>query len=196
MSPAGAVAALALSAAQPSDHPSPPPTAPAVQAPPAPGSVPAPIPAPPDQAQTTDDSNPAEPLADDTKGTTVDQAYQAAEGRQGPLDGSWRLSDGAGAPLFDFQLTDPGGAPSPRASEPNHPDIEGAWRDLRREGGLGASGVLQSVRHDGPSLVISFTEAVPARPTRLALHPAANGGWTGELDEAGRPPLVVFLERQ
>ncbi len=192
MSPAGAVVALALSAAQPPDLP-PPPAAPTVQGPPAPAPSPAP---PPDQAQTTDDSNPAEPLADDAKGTTVDQAYQAAEGRQGPLDGSWRLSDGAGAPLFDFQLTDPGGAPSPRASAPDHPDIEGAWRDLRRMGALGASGFLQSVRHDGSSLVISFTEAGPARPTRLTLRPTADGGWTGELNEAGDPPLVVFLDRQ
>ena len=183
MTPAGAVIALALGAAQPSGAPQPSqPDAPTVQA----------APAPP---QPSDDATPAEPLADDSRGVSVDEAYQSAERHQGPLEGSWRLSDNSGVPLFDFQLADPGGAPSPRASQPDHPEIEGAWRDLRREGAMVASGFLLSVKRGPMSLEILFVEADPATPTRLLLRPTLYGGWTGELDEAGAPPLVVFLDR-
>ena len=179
MNPAGAVMALALGAAQPPEG-----------APLQPPAAVQPAPAQPES------DTPTEPLADDAKGVSVDQAYQAAERHQGPLDGSWRLSDNAGVPLFDFQLTDPGGAPSPRATQPDHPEIEGAWRDLRREGAMVASGFLQSVRRDGTSLEIQFVESDPARPTRLLLRASLYGGWAGELDEAAGPPVVVFLERQ
>ncbi|HEY2658810.1 MAG TPA: hypothetical protein VGI79_03745 [Caulobacteraceae bacterium] len=148
----------------------------------------------PDTKPLTDDNAPTEPLADETQGSTVQSAYAAAEQRQGQLDGRWRLSDGAGVPLFDFQLTDPGGSRSPRASNPEHPDIEGAWRDLRREGGVGASGFLLSVRRDGTNLEIRFYETDPRRPSRLMLHPTADGGWTGELTEGG-PAKFVFLDQ-
>jgi hypothetical protein len=104
MSATGAVLALALGAAQPETPPAPPPAASQTQPPPSPlqpGAPGQPAPA------AGEDTPPPEPLADEAKGTTVDQAYASAEARQGALDGRWRLSDAAGAPLFDFQLTDP-----------------------------------------------------------------------------------------
>ena len=201
MTAAGAVVALALGAAP--APPSPPPAPPAAPAPavaPPATTVPATSTPPPsdtlepDTKPLSDDNAPTDPLADETQGSTVQSAYAAAEQRQGPLDGRWRLSDGAGAPLFDFQLSDPGANRSPRSSNPDHPDIEGAWRDLRREGAMGASGFLLSVRHDGASLEISFEEANPKRPGRLALHLAADGGWKGELTEGGAPQ-IVFMDR-
>ncbi len=212
MTAAGAVVALALGAAPaPSLSPpiaapvSPPSsvssTTPAPATAPVPGAGAAPPPPSdglePDTKPLADDNAPSDPLADDTQGLTVQSAYAAAEQHQGPLDGRWRLSDGAGAPLFDFQLTDPGANPAPRASDPEHPQIEGAWRDLRLQGGLGGSGFLLSVRRDGADLEIRFYETDAKRPTRLALHPAADGGWSGDLTEGGgdRRAKIVFLDR-
>ena len=186
MSGAGAVLALALGAAQPESPPTPPPAASQTQPPPSPLQPGAPA--------ASEDTPPPEPLADDAKGTTVDQAYASAEARQGALDGRWRLSDAAGAPLFDFQLTDPGERPSPRTTDFAHPQIEGAWRDLRREGALGGDGLLDQVSRAGQRLVISFHGRDAGHPVQVILHPTAGGGWTGELAEVGAT-TIVFLER-
>ncbi|QUD86798.1 hypothetical protein [Phenylobacterium montanum] len=193
MHPAGAALALALGAAQPDAAPATtPPAATQTQPPPSPLQPGAPgAPAPP---QAGEDAPPPEPLADDAKGTTVDQAYASAEARQGALDGRWRLSDAAGVPLFDFQLTDPGEKPSPRTSDTARPQIEGAWRDLRREGALGGDGVVDQVVRDGDKLVISFHERDAAHPMQAILHAETNGGWIGELAEVGAT-TIVFLER-
>lgn len=189
MSAAGAIAALALSAST-SGAPAPA-TAPAALPPPAAATA---SPDAPETPATRPDESapPADPLADDAQGLTVESAYRAAQDRRGPLDGRWRLSDGAGAPLFDFQLADPGAAPSPAAADPDHPEIEGAWRDLRREGALAASGFLTSVRREGEALELTFSEG--PRTVRIRLTPVSGAGWRGELDE-GAGPRAVFLER-
>ena len=199
MTPAGAIVALALGATppEPAAPPTPPPapaTAPAAATPPPANAAKPGDGLEPDSTPITGDSAPTEPLADEATGSTVHSAYIAAEQHQGPLDGHWRLSDGDGAPLFDFQLSDPGAAPSAKAGNPKHPEIEGAWRDLRHEGG-GWSGFLLSVRHDGARLQIDFDESDPSQPVQLILRPTADGGWTGELTEAGAP-RIVFLDRQ
>ena len=188
MSAAGAIAALALSASTPGAEPSGPAAAAQAQAT-------APVSAPPEPPATTPDDSapPFDPLADDAQGLTVESAYRAAQARRGSLDGRWRLSDGAGAPLFDFQLSDPGAAPSPASADPDHPQIEGAWRDLRREGALAASGFLASVQRDGETLELTFAEG--PRTMRIRLKPASGPGWSGELDE-GAGPKPVFLDRQ
>lgn len=183
MSAAGAAVAIALAAVQPPGA-----QPPDTQPPPSPLTA-SPLPAP-----APDDSAPAEPLADEANGATVDQAYAAAQSRQGPLDGRWRLSDAGGAPLFDFQLTDPGDRPSPRTSYTARPQIEGAWRDLRRDGALGGAGVLTIVQREGDKLVIAFGEPGPAHPIQVILHRTATGGWSGEMAEVGAT-TIVFLER-
>ncbi|MDR3508057.1 MAG: hypothetical protein P4L64_09190 [Caulobacteraceae bacterium] len=196
MSLAGGLICLALGGAATPAVPSAPapetPIATAPRQPPPPVAEPAPDPS--HQADpTTGEGPPAEPLADGDR-STVTAAYQAAEQRQGPMDGHWRLSDNDGAPLFDFMLTDTGGLRSARFSRPDHPDIEGAWRDLRREGSRDDAGVLDSVRQDGDTLIITFSEHHPDQALRLVVKRAANGEWTGALDEGGteRP---VFMNR-
>jgi hypothetical protein len=82
--------------------------------------------------------------------------------------------------------------PSLRTTDTARPQIEGAWRDLRREGALGGDGVLDQVSRDGERLVLSFHER--AGPAQAILHPAAGGGWSGELAEVGAT-TIVFLER-
>lgn len=138
-----------------------------------------------------DDGSPTDPLYDGGPGSNVEAAYRAAEGEQGPLDGRWRVRDRDGTPLYDFMFADPGGAPSAHASDPDHPAIEGAWRDLKR---LGNSGVLDSVRQDGGRLVIRFTPSGQAMARTLILHPIAGGGWAGDLSQDGGQTLV-FLDR-
>lgn len=196
MSLAGGLICLVLAgAAAPTASSAPAPETPIATAPPQtppPALKPPPDPSP--QADpTTGEGPPAEPLADGDR-STVTAAYQAAEQRQGPMDGRWRLNDNDGAPLFDFMLTDTGGLRSARFSRPDHPDIEGAWRDLRREGLRDDAGFLDSVRRDGDTLIITFAEHHPDQALRLVVKRAPNGEWTGALDEGGaeRP---VFMSR-
>lgn len=62
----------------------------------------------------------------------VDQAERVMDGRMGPLDGRWRVVDGAGRLAYDLLLSDPP-APAP---------LEGAWRADRRTG-VAASGARE-----------------------------------------------------
>jgi hypothetical protein len=54
--------------------------------------------------------------------------------------------------------------------------------------------VLLRVLRDGERLLISFQEPDAAHPVQVILHPATNGGWSGELAEVGAT-TIVFLER-
>lgn len=172
----GVVLALALSAAPPA------PTAPA----PTPPTASAPTP-------THSDASPDDPLYDGKPGSSVEATFQAAEGRRGALDGRWRLRDQNGTPLFDLLLDDPGAASAARSTDPDHPAIEGAWRDLRHGGGTGDAGLLDSVRRDGERLTIIFVQP-GAGAANLTLHPIAGGGWAGEMTQVGSKWLV-FLDR-
>lgn len=99
----------------------------------------------------------------------------SARGFQGPLEGGWTLSAG-GRDLFALQLVDRAGG------------VEGAWRDLRRPGALDASGLVEPAERTGGDLVFRFAGAV------LVLRPA-EGGWSGELTEAGRTEAARLLRR-
>jgi hypothetical protein len=136
---------------------------------------------------------PADPLFDGkAAGSSVEAAFRAAEGRRGPLDGRWRLRDRDGTPLYDFLLDDPGSADADRSTDPAHPDVEGAWRDLRRAGAVGDAGVLGEVRHDRDRLLIRFQAT--GGWIDLTLHPIAGGAWAGDLSEGG-VTVFVFLDR-
>jgi len=89
-------------------------------------------------------------------------------------------------------MADTGGAPSSRATSPDNPAIEGAWRDLRRPGAVGALGLLQSVTHIADSVEIRFYEADPSTPTVIRLRAEAGGGWSGDLVETGASRPVVM----
>jgi hypothetical protein len=165
MSLAIAVCALRLAITAP-DEPTgeamPPPAASASPAAPAP-AAPAPV-----------------PLGESTG--AIGQAFQAAESRQGALDGAWRLVDADGVVVYVVQLSDPGaGAP-----------IEGAWRDPRRPGATESSGFLSRVSLDGETLELRFGDGLFA--PKATLRPAADGGWTGELVHDG-PRRAVAMSR-
>ena len=107
--------------------------------------------------------------------------FQATQGRQGPYDGRWTISGSAGD-MFVLQLTDPGEGGK----------IEGAWRDLRRNGG-GRSGLIDSIVRDGDMVTVRFVEETGAQPVEVKLRSSQPGGWLGEANtvEGGRQSIVM-----
>jgi hypothetical protein len=120
--------------------------------------------------------------------TVRDLAYEsrirssiaAAQSFQGPLDGGWTLKSGTEA-LYAMQLVDRGAGA-----------LEGAWRDLRRQGAPGSSGFVDQIESQGPDLTLRFT-TVSGAPAEIVLHADA-AGWSGDLTE-GAEHQVVQLRR-
>ena len=147
----------------------------------------APTPSPPAAPPPT-----VQPAADGSDAPAIDvpgqppakigEAYAAAQSKQGPLDGAWRVLGADGGPLYELEINDPGGGG----------EVDGAWRDPRRPGTLDSSGVLASVRASADGLEIRFEGGL--FPRRLDLKPAPGGGWAGELIHDG-PRQAVTMTR-
>jgi hypothetical protein len=120
----------------------------------------------------------------------IRDAFQAAQSLRGSLDGRWRLSDLGGRPLLIFQLTDPGTANV--GGDPADSTIEGAWRDPNRAGATDSSGFLDRVDRRKDSLSIHFSPRDGDPPIEVTLHPAADGGWRGELSTEDEQLRVVM----
>jgi hypothetical protein len=149
--------------------------------------------APADQgAETSAGPAPATPLYDGSPGSSVESAFQTAEAARGALDGRWRLSDAMGAPLYDFLLADRGAAPPDPLADADQPQVEGAWRDLRRRGAIEDAGPLDAINRRGATLVLRFQE--PTGPRTISLDRLPSGVWIGRALIDGEP-RVVFLER-
>jgi hypothetical protein len=110
-------------------------------------------------------------------------SYASAQGFQGPLDGGWTLAAKGAEDLYALQLVD-------RADR-----LEGAWRDLRRKGALGASGLVDDIQRTGSDLTLRFAAGGGAAYVTATLHGGYDGSWSGELTEAGRTRAVVLLRR-
>ena len=174
----------------PSDRPPPAPPVPAAAAP----AVAAPNPTPPPQATTASPpSAPSVPQAPipyqsryddgpDRYASGVRSNFQAREARQGDLDGRWTLSDPDGKGLYVFQFADPG---------PGRGPVEGAWRDLARQGAPNASGFLDAADRTGSALSLSFEET--GRLT-ITLIQGADGRWTGVIHDADRTKPVIMTK--
>ncbi|MFT4254768.1 MAG: hypothetical protein QM608_20070, partial [Caulobacter sp.] len=125
---------------------------------------------------------------------SVEQAYElrvkgsiaAAQGLQGPLDGGWTIRGADGAALYALQIVDPAGGYGP---------VEGAWRDLRRPGAVGSTGLIDSVErtYDGGAAVRFMAKAGVG--STLSLSAGPDGVWSGRLAEDGAAPLTVGVER-
>jgi hypothetical protein len=102
---------------------------------------------------------------------------EAAERFQGPLDGGWTLRAAGGGDLYAFEFTD------------KRDRIEGAWRDLRRQGDPAASGFLGEVRRTEGGLTLRFAPPGQA-PVNVALGPNLRG----QAEQDGRR-LAVALRR-
>lgn len=106
-------------------------------------------------------------------------SFAAAEGFQGPLDGGWTLAAGSDD-LFALQLVD-------------KPDrLEGVWRDLRRKGALGASGLVDQISRQGGELTLRFQARASGPQTVAVLHATPDGRWSGDIEDAGQRKSVVL----
>ena len=114
--------------------------------------------------------------------TRLKSSYASAQGFQGPLDGGWTLAARDAGDLYALQLVD-------RADR-----LEGAWRDLRRRGALGGSGLVDDIQRNGQDLTLRFS-AEGADVVTAVLRGTQDGRWSGELTEHGVARPVV-LRRQ
>lgn len=119
-------------------------------------------------------------------------AYRDAEALQGPLDGLWRVRDGAGRLLFVLALSDPGEPPAPLASDPGHPHVEGAWRDPARSRAPDGSGLVSSVRRRADGSLEIRMASPDGQSETLAMRAARDGRWHGSLTVAGARRAVVM----
>lgn len=111
----------------------------------------------------------------------VKGSIAAAQGLQGPLDGGWKISGPDGAALYALQLVDPAGGYGP---------LEGAWRDIRRAGAVGSTGLIDSVERNGADLIVRFSPRGGVSSV-LTLRPVGEARWSGDLVEAGAARTVI-----
>ena len=105
----------------------------------------------------------------------------AAQGLQGPLDGGWKVKGPDGSTLYTLQIVDPAGGYGP---------VEGAWRDVRRPGAVGSTGLIETVDRTGQNLIVRFNPR-PDQTSVLTLTPAGETRWSGNLYEAGATQTVI-----
>ncbi|UAL10600.1 hypothetical protein [Caulobacter segnis] len=111
----------------------------------------------------------------------VKGSVAAAQNLQGPLDGGWRITGADGVQLYALQIVDKAGGQG---------ELEGAWRDLRRTGSVGSTGLVEELRRDGDDIVIRFSPKV-GESSVLTLRSAGDERWTGELAENGASVAVA-----
>jgi len=111
----------------------------------------------------------------------VGQSFAAAESFRGPLDGGWTLAAKRGGPLYAIRFSE------------NQGRLEAAWRDLRRQGALDASGFVDEVARDGGRLTLRFSPTAGTQDV-ATLSARADGVWTGELAENGRKRPVTMAK--
>ena len=117
---------------------------------------------------------PADPL-----GARIAESAQAAQTRQGPLDGAWDLRDAKGRKVLILNIVDPaGGGP-----------LAAAWRE---PGEGGASGYVDAIERTAGGLTFVFTRPGAAEATRVRLQ-TTRGGADGWVSEGGKGRFVRLL---
>ncbi|PZR30639.1 hypothetical protein [Caulobacter segnis] len=134
------------------------------------------------------------PIPAPGEATAAEQVYEmrvrgsiaAAQTLQGPLDGQWRVAGPDGTPLYALLIVDKAGGAAP---------LEGAWRDLRRTGAPGSTGLIDDLQREGEGLSARFVSREGGQALTLSLRPGADGGWSGQLVEEGaaRPVAAEHL---
>jgi len=109
----------------------------------------------------------------------------AAQGLQGPLDGGWTVQAADGAALYALQLVDPASGNGP---------LEGAWRDVRRPGSVGSTGLVETIERTGDAVIVRFSPRV-GQSTVLTLNPTGEMRWSGDLLEDGVSRAVTAQQQ-
>lgn len=111
----------------------------------------------------------------------VKGSIAAAQNLQGPLDGGWKIAGSDGGQLYALQLVDKAGG---------YGELEGAWRDVRRSGAVGSTGLIEDLRREGADVVVRFSPR-GGQSSVLTLRPAGYERWAGELVEDGQTRAVI-----
>jgi hypothetical protein len=111
----------------------------------------------------------------------IKASVAAAQGLQGPLDGGWTVRDPEGLALYTLQLVDPASGNGP---------VEGAWRDVRRPGSVGSTGLIDAVERSGEAVVVRFSP-LAGQSAVLTVNPVDEMRWSGALVENGVSRAVV-----
>ncbi|WP_199225331.1 hypothetical protein [Caulobacter sp. HMWF025] len=156
------------------------PTAPAAPHKPTLLPIPAPEPAPAAGSPATASGSAPMP-AEQVYELRIKASVAAAQGLQGPLDGGWTVRDPEGRALYTLQLVDPASGNGP---------VEGAWRDVRRPGSVGSTGLIDTVERSGEAVVVRFTP-LAGQSAALTVNPVDETRWSGTLVENGVGHAVV-----
>jgi len=105
----------------------------------------------------------------------VKGSIAAAQNLQGPLDGGWRIVGDDGGQLYALQIVDKAGG---------YGELEGAWRDVRRPGAVGSTGLIDDLRREGDAVVARFSPK-GGQSSILTLRPSGDTRWLGQLAENG-----------
>lgn len=136
------------------------------------------LPIPPPEASAGPDGAPTKAQVYEYR---VKGSVAAAQNLQGPLDGGWKIAGADGAQLYALQIVDKAGGSG---------ELEGAWRDVRRPGTVGSTGLIEDLRRDGDTIVARFSPK-GGQSSTLTLRPAGYERWSGELAENGASLAVV-----
>jgi hypothetical protein len=134
-----------------------------------------PIPPPEPEAPTGAELSKAQVYELRVKGSIA-----AAQNLQGPLDGGWNIAGTDGRQLYALQIVDKAGG---------YGELEGAWRDVRRPGSVGSTGLIDDLRRDGSDVVVRFSPR-GGQSSTLTLRSAGYERWSGELVENGATQAV------
>lgn len=130
------------------------------------------LPIPPPEATSAPDGGPTKAQVYEMR---VKGSIAAAQNLQGPLDGGWRIAGADGTQLYALQIVDKAGG---------YGDLEGAWRDVRRPGTVGSTGLIEDLRRDGANVVARFSPK-GGQSSTLTLRSSGYEQWSGELVENG-----------
>lgn len=111
----------------------------------------------------------------------VKSSILAAQGLQGPFDGGWSVDGPDGETLYRLQVVDKVGGNDP---------LEGAWRDVRRTGTVGSTGLIDFIERSYGGFIVRFAPR-PGQLATLGLTARGDGSWTGKLNENGVETLVT-----
>ncbi len=136
------------------------------------------LPIPPPEAAVGPDGAPTKAQVYELR---VKGSIAAAQNLQGPLDGGWKVASADGTQIYALQIVDKAGG---------YGELEGAWRDVRRPGTVGSTGLIDDLRRDGGDIVARFSPK-DGQASTLTLRPAGYERWSGELVENGQTRAVI-----